>query len=142
MKIKAIKNLNTFKEFSVGNIENPLFKSNKFKSANFKHINQTFEKGQLALTAAAGVTVGATAGVGTALATWGLASTFGAASTGTAISTLSGAAASKATLALLGGGAVAAGGGLRGRVPVHSFFSSLYGEPSLLAFQDLLPHWQ
>ncbi|GGA40684.1 ankyrin repeat domain-containing protein [Psychrobacillus lasiicapitis] len=111
VKIEAIKNLNTFKEFSVGNIENTLYKSNKFKSADFKHINQTLEKGQLALTASVGAAVGATAGVGTALATWGLASTLGTASTGTAISTLSGAAATKATLALLGGGSVAAGGG-------------------------------
>ena len=36
--------------------------------------------------------------------------TFGLASTGTAISTLSGAAATNATLAWLGGGAIAAGG--------------------------------
>lgn len=35
---------------------------------------------------------------------------FGAASTGTAISTLSGAAATKATLAWFGGGSLAAGG--------------------------------
>lgn len=111
VKIEAIKTLNTFKEFSVGNIEKSLYKSNQFKSADFKQINQTLEKGQLALTATAGAAVGATAGVGTALATWGLASTLGVASTGTAISTLSGAAATKATLALLGGGAVAAGGG-------------------------------
>lgn len=40
-----------------------------------------------------------------------VATTFGTASTGTAISTLSGAAASQAALAWLGGGALAAGGG-------------------------------
>ena len=40
-----------------------------------------------------------------------VATTFGTASTGTAISTLSGAVATKAALAWLGGGAVAAGGG-------------------------------
>lgn len=40
-----------------------------------------------------------------------VATTFGTASTGTAISTLSGAAATNATLAWLGGGALAAGGG-------------------------------
>ena len=43
-------------------------------------------------------------------AVW-VATTFGTASTGTAISTLSGAAASQAALAWLGGGALAAGGG-------------------------------
>lgn len=41
----------------------------------------------------------------------GVATTFGVASTGTAISTLSGAAATNAALAWLGGGALAAGGG-------------------------------
>ena len=41
----------------------------------------------------------------------GVATTFGVSSTGTAISTLSGAAATKAALAWLGGGALAAGGG-------------------------------
>lgn len=41
----------------------------------------------------------------------GVATTFGVASTGTAISTLSGAAATNAVLAWLGGGALAAGGG-------------------------------
>ena len=44
-------------------------------------------------------------------ATTGLVGALGTASTGTAISTLSGAAASNATLAWLGGGALAAGGG-------------------------------
>jgi hypothetical protein len=131
VKIEAIKNLNTFKEFSLGNIENPLYKSNKFKSTDFKYINQTLEKGQLALTAAAGATVGATAGVGTALATWGLASTLGAASTGTAISTLSGAAATKATLALLGGGAVAVGGG--GMIAGTAVLSGIVAIPALVA---------
>ncbi len=41
----------------------------------------------------------------------GFVSTFGAASTGTAISSLSGAAATNATLAFFGGGAIASGGG-------------------------------
>lgn len=58
-------------------------------------------------TAAASSGVGAAAGL-TALAAVG---TFASASTGTAISALSGAAATNATLAWLGGGAVAAGGG-------------------------------
>lgn len=44
-------------------------------------------------------------------AAMGIATTFGIASTGTAISTLSGAAATNAALAWLGGGALAAGGG-------------------------------
>ncbi len=57
------------------------------------------------------------AGVGVAIVTMGptvamgVATTFGVASTGTAISTLSGAAATNAALAWIGGGALAAGGG-------------------------------
>ena len=56
---------------------------------------------------AGGTAAGATAAVGTA----SVVAAVGTASTGTAISTLSGAAATKATLAWLGGGALAAGGG-------------------------------
>ncbi|MXW78443.1 MAG: hypothetical protein F4Z57_05550 [Gemmatimonadetes bacterium] len=59
--------------------------------------------------------VGGTAGVGVAAlgptAAMAVATTFGTASTGTAISALSGAAATNAALAWLGGGAIAAGGG-------------------------------
>ena len=57
------------------------------------------------------------AGLGVAVVTMGptvamgVATTFGVASTGTAISTLSGAVATNAALAWLGGGALAAGGG-------------------------------
>lgn len=51
------------------------------------------------------------AGVATASSIYGLVGALGVASTGTAISTLSGAAATNATLAWLGGGALAAGGG-------------------------------
>ncbi len=58
---------------------------------------------------------GVVAGVGVAAlgptAAMGIATTFGVASTGTAISALSGAAATNAALAWLGGGALAAGGG-------------------------------
>ncbi len=54
---------------------------------------------------------GVTAGVSTAISVYGAVGAFGSASTGTAISTLSGAAAQKATLAWLGGGSMAVGGG-------------------------------
>lgn len=84
-----------------------------------KHFLQSEDFAQKDLEAArksaAGVGVGVTAGATVAsiaptAAMW-VATTFGTASTGTAISTLSGAAASKAALAWLGGGALAAGGG-------------------------------
>ncbi len=63
--------------------------------------------GKAAVGVSAGITVAA---MGPTLA-MGVATTFGVAPTGTAISTLSGAAATNAALAWLGGGALAAGGG-------------------------------
>lgn len=64
-----------------------------------------------ALGAGAGVATGAAiVSVAPTVAMWA-ATTFGTASTGTAISALSGAAATNAALAWLGGGALAAGGG-------------------------------
>jgi hypothetical protein len=64
-----------------------------------------------AVGAGAGVAGGmAVASLAPSAAMW-IATTFGTASTGTAISTLSGAVATKAALAWLGGGAIAAGGG-------------------------------
>lgn len=70
---------------------------------------------EAARASAAGASAGFTAGAAVASlaptgAMW-VATTFGTASTGTAISTLSGAAATKAALAWLGGGALATGGG-------------------------------
>ena len=70
---------------------------------------------QAARLAAGGAGAGLAAGASVAFmapsaAMW-VATTFGTASTGTAISALSGAAASNAALAWLGGGALAAGGG-------------------------------
>jgi hypothetical protein len=53
----------------------------------------------------------AASGVATSAAAYGIVANLAAASTGTAISTLSGAAATNATLAWLGGGTLAAGGG-------------------------------
>ena len=70
---------------------------------------------QAAREAAGGAGAGLAAGASVAFmaptaAMW-VATTFGTASTGTAISTLSGAAATNAALAWLGGGSLAAGGG-------------------------------
>lgn len=58
-----------------------------------------------------GLVGSAGAGAATASAAYGLVGALASASTGTAISTLSGAAATNATLAWLGGGAISAGGG-------------------------------
>lgn len=66
----------------------------------------SFEAKDLLTGAAGGVGSGALTGI----AAYGAVVNFGAASTGTAIGTLSGAAASKATLAWFGGGAISAKG--------------------------------
>jgi len=74
-----------------------------------------------ALGAGAGVATGAAiVSVAPTVAMW-VATTFGTASTGTAISALSGAAATNAALAWLGGGALAAGGG--GMAAGHAFLA-------------------
>ena len=73
------------------------------------------ENASISKKAISGGASGVLAGIGVAAlgptAAMGVATTFGVASTGTAISALSGAAATNAALAWLGGGALAAGGG-------------------------------
>lgn len=81
--------------------------NNELEQVNFGIITETIETGEMAFNAAKGVS----AGVSSALGAWALVSSLGTASTGTAIGTLSGAAATNATLAWFGGGALAAGGG-------------------------------
>lgn len=63
-----------------------------------------------ALSLSTGMATGAVGGALAAFGAYNAASTFALASTGTAISSLSGAAASNATLAFFGGGSLAAGG--------------------------------
>ena len=63
-----------------------------------------------AASLAGGTVAGAASGAITALGAYGAASALAVASTGTAISTLSGVAATNATLAFFGGGSLAAGG--------------------------------
>lgn len=101
---------NTPKEFGVQ------FKQIEFSKETFKKTEDYAEEATKTLTkssvgVAAGVAGGAAvASLAPTAAMW-VATTFGTASTGTAISTLSGAVATKAALAWLGGGALAAGGG-------------------------------
>ena len=64
-----------------------------------------------AIDALTGVTKGIGAGAAVAMAAYNLVGALGSASTGTAILSLSGAAATNATLAWLGGGSLAVGGG-------------------------------
>lgn len=64
----------------------------------------------VATSLAGGLASGAMAGALTAFGAYGVAGTLATASTGTAIASLSGAAATNATLAFFGGGSLAAGG--------------------------------
>ncbi len=81
---------------------------------NMKMDKQSFEElGQMqtmASSIAGGITGGSVLGATTAFGAYGAVSALASASTGTAIASLSGVAASNATLAFLGGGTLAAGG--------------------------------
>lgn len=68
------------------------------------------EMSDMASSLLGGTLSGTVMGAATAFAAYGGVMTFGAASTGTAIASLSGVAATNATLAFLGGGTLAAGG--------------------------------
>ena len=76
-------------------------------SKDFKELK---ELGGFATSIIGGVASGALGGALTAFGAYSAAGTFAAASTGTAIASLSGAAATNATLAFFGGGSLAVGG--------------------------------
>jgi polyhydroxyalkanoate synthesis regulator phasin len=78
----------------------------------------------------AGIGTATAAGISTAAGAYGLVGVLGAASTGTAISSLTGVAATNATLAWLGGGTLAAGGG--GMAAGTIVFGGLLVGPALL----------
>lgn len=81
---------------------------------NFKidkqELKELKELGGFATSIMGGIAGGALGGAITAFGAYGAAGTLAAASTGTAIASLSGAAATNATLAFFGGGSLAAGG--------------------------------
>ncbi|KYM38813.1 hypothetical protein [Fusobacterium necrophorum] len=111
-KVEAIKSLKKIKKISEnlkGKDRNPIFEEieNTEIRQNFYDVDETISTAEIAMNTGKGIS----AGIGTAVGTWALVSTYGAASTGTAIASLSGAAATNATLAWLGGGSLAAGGG-------------------------------
>lgn len=123
----AIDNLGTCKIYILDNSIKPFIK--EFEKIN--HIELTDSKGlnelqkmvldkknfaelkvlqSMATSMAGGLASGAMAGAITAFGAYGAAGAFATASTGTAIASLSGAAATNATLAFFGGGSLAAGG--------------------------------
>ena len=82
-------------------------------SIKFSHTVETIsnvEQFQTDYNAAIGIGAGTVAGGSLAVGSWALVGALGSASTGAAISGLSGVAATNATLAWFGGGALAAGG--------------------------------
>lgn len=82
---------------------------NKFK-IDKQSLTELKELGGYATSILGGAATGALGGALSAFGAWGAATTFATASTGTAIASLSGAAATNATLAFFGGGSLAAGG--------------------------------
>ncbi|MDR0944107.1 MAG: hypothetical protein LBM41_06200 [Ruminococcus sp.] len=98
-----IHNKPDFKSLSVGNADITAYTPEEIQKAS---VGATLLLGGLG-----GAAVGTAAGFASAGATTAAVMALGTASTGTAIASLSGVAATNATLAALGGGALAAGGG-------------------------------
>lgn len=107
--VNSLKQISSISKNLKGKDRNILYDKigNEIDTISFDRIDQTISAADVAMD----VTKGVSAGVSTALGAWALVSTLGTASTGTAIGALSGAAATNATLAWFGGGALAAGGG-------------------------------
>lgn len=84
------------------------FEDESFNSEELQELSLSVNN---SLEIASGIASGATAGALTGLGAYGAVGYLASASTGTAIAGLSGAAATNATLAWLGGGAIATGGG-------------------------------
>ena len=94
-----------------------------------KDFDELKELGNFAVNMLEGASAGAVGGTLMAFGSYGLAHGLAAASTGTAISTLSGAAATNATLSFFGGGSLAAGGfGMAGGMVV---LGSIVAGPAL-----------
>lgn len=101
--IESIKNRPEFKDISVGDVHLPKYSAEEIDKAS---VGAAVLIGGLS-----GAAAGTAGGFAAAGATTAAVMAIGTASTGTAIASLSGIAATNATLAALGGGAIAAGGG-------------------------------
>lgn len=100
---ERIKNRPEFADVKIGNVSIPKFEGEEIKKAS---VGASVLIGGLS-----GAALGTAGGFAASGATTAAVMALGTASTGTAISALSGAAATNATLAALGGGSLAAGGG-------------------------------
>ncbi len=116
---KELEILSSFKRFSTifERIQNkPEFKSYKkddveIPSYDAEELEKAYVGAGVLLGGLGGAALGTAGGFAAAGATTAAVMALGTASTGTAIASLSGVAATNATLAALGGGAIAAGGG-------------------------------
>lgn len=100
---EQIKNIPTFETYSKNGVTLPKYDGEKIKEVSVG--------AGVLLGGLGGAGLGAAGGFAAAGATTAAVMALGTASTGTAIASLSGVAATNATLALLGGGTLAAGGG-------------------------------
>ncbi|MBD5156579.1 MAG: hypothetical protein HDT13_02950 [Butyrivibrio sp.] len=144
---EALQSLGEEKVFVLnGSIRDFLNRFEQIKNVDFQESTEFMEFGKLhidqkeftdlnvmtnfAASLSQGAVAGATGGALTAFGAYSGAMMFASASTGTAISTLSGAAATNATLAWFGGGSLAAGGmGMAGGTAV---LGGLVAGPALL----------
>lgn len=101
--IEIIQNRPEFKPYEKNGVKIPPYDKEKIKEVSVG--------AEILLGGLGGAGLGTAGGLAASGLTTGAIMAFGTASTGTAISTLSGAAATNATLAALGGGSLAAGGG-------------------------------
>ena len=101
--IEKIQNRPEFKAIKKGDVEIPVYSAEELNSAAVG--------AAVLLGGLSGAGLGAAGGIAASGATTAAVMAFGTASTGAAISGLSGVAATNATLAFLGGGSLAAGGG-------------------------------
>ena len=101
--IEKIQNRPRFKKYSIDGVELPVYDKEELEKVSIG--------ASVILAGLSGAVMGTAGGFAASGATTAAVVAFGTASTGTAISSLSGAAAVNATLAALGGGIKAAGGG-------------------------------
>lgn len=101
--VEKIKNRPSFAEIKIGDVDIPQFDP--------KELEQASIGASVLLGGLGGATLGTAGAFAASGATTSAVMALGTASTGTAISSLSGAAATNATLAAIGGGSLASGGG-------------------------------
>ncbi len=136
-RVKAAKTINDVEDLvnSIANHPKTFdtdigeIKTNRLKFADAQRIAQEeFDNAKKGATGAiAGVGAGAAIAAAAPSAAMWFATTFGTASTGTAISALSGAAATNAALAWLGGGVIGVGSGMAGGSALLSFLAGPAG---------------